>query len=69
MGLSRLCKKCKECKYKDHCDNKRMEALNYIVPKEITIQTTVNINGNENELNRQIEKGLTKLCLPREARI
>ena len=62
MGLSRMCKKCRECKCKDDCQNKRMEALNYIVPKEITIQAT--ISPNTNELNRQIEKMLNKICLP-----
>jgi len=30
MGLSRLIKVCKECPYKDTCQNKKMEALAYI---------------------------------------
>ena len=30
MGLSRLSKKCRECKYVDTCNHKRMEALAYI---------------------------------------
>ncbi|WMJ78470.1 MULTISPECIES: hypothetical protein [unclassified Sedimentibacter] len=30
MGLSRLSKQCRECKYVDICDHKRMEALAYL---------------------------------------
>lgn len=32
MGLSKLSEKCQECKRKDTCDNKRMEACGYIKP-------------------------------------
>lgn len=30
MGLTRLSKACRECKYVDTCENKRMEALAYL---------------------------------------
>lgn len=30
MGLSRLSKKCRECKHTDTCEHKRMEALAYL---------------------------------------
>lgn len=33
MGLSKLTEKCQTCKRKDTCDDKRMEACAYIVPK------------------------------------
>lgn len=35
MGLSRLAKKCKECRFVDTCENKRMEALAYLDDKKI----------------------------------
>lgn len=31
--LSRLATKCKDCEYKDACDNKRMEACTHFLPK------------------------------------
>lgn len=33
MGLSKLSEKCQKCNRKNTCDNKRMEACAYIVPK------------------------------------
>lgn len=35
MGLSRLAKKCKECRFVDTCENKRMEALAYLDDKKL----------------------------------
>jgi len=32
MGLSKLCKECRECKYKETCNHKRMEAFAFIQP-------------------------------------
>lgn len=34
MGLSKTCKKCRECSFKDICNNKKMEAYaTYSEPK------------------------------------
>ncbi len=32
MGLSKLAKACRECPFKDTCQNKRMEAHGYLMP-------------------------------------
>lgn len=36
MGLSKLSEKCKKCNHKESCDNKRMEACAYVIPKFAT---------------------------------
>ena len=40
MGLSRLCKQCRECRYVETCDHKRMEALAYCEPMLSPATTT-----------------------------
>lgn len=35
MGLSRLSKRCRECKYVSTCKHKRMEALGYIAKTSV----------------------------------
>lgn len=63
---SRMAKKCQRCRHKDDCHNKRLEAFNYIVPKEIEIKinpSTINVSTNNldiNELTKRIEKNLRK---------
>nr|DAS46943.1 MAG TPA: hypothetical protein [Caudoviricetes sp.] len=34
MGLSKVSKICNACEHYDDCDNKRMEACAYLIPKE-----------------------------------
>lgn len=39
MGLTRLSKMCKECKYVDTCENKRMEVLAYVAEASMNAGT------------------------------
>ncbi len=58
MSLSKLHKKCQNCKHKNNCDNKRMVACGYL---PTTIQVNINVNtGLEEDINKQLEKQISK---------
>lgn len=50
MGLSRMCKECRECPYKDDCQDKQMEKLAYLEPvinPVVNIEPRITINMGE----------------------
>lgn len=71
-GLSKLHNKCKKCKYKDDCNNKRMVAcgvmtlspasqtVNPDMPTSINLGNTQTGTSLEEDINKQLEKGLSK---------
>ena len=67
MGLSRMCKKCRECEYKYKCNNKRMEALAYLTPTiNIEQKNTINIGErgdgiiNHNDIAKAISQEINR---------
>ena len=61
MGLSRLSKKCRECKYVDTCNHKMMEALAYINEASIIAgaNTAAAIVQPHNYRNKKIDFNTT----------
>lgn len=67
MGLSRMSRKCRECKHK--CGNKSMEGLAYIGEKEyiaqeapmrIIVNITVEPSINIGEFTKELEKAIKR---------
>jgi len=46
MGLSKISKKCRECRYVDTCQNKRMEAFAYIGEESFNTNTLASTSVN-----------------------